>query len=90
MRIYELILVLKTSLSEAAKKKVIDNIKKILKDLKLVKEEEWGKKELTYKIRKETTGYYISLLLEGTAIPFGYEKKLLSEDILRYLLLRRK
>lgn len=90
MRIYELILILKTSLPEAGKKKVLDGIKKMLKDTK-IKEEEWGKKELTFKIKKETAGFYVSLVLDGEAIPLDFEKKLLeNEDILRHLLIRKK
>ncbi len=91
MRIYELILILKSSLSEAQRKKMIDGIKKLLKNIKIAKEEEWGKKDLTFKIRKETTGYYLSALLEGDLIPSDFEKKLLAEeDILRHLLIRKK
>lgn len=91
MRFYRLVIVLKTSLSETQRKKVVDTIKKWLKDLKIVKEEEWGKKDLAFKIKKETTGYFMSFLLEGKVIPSDIEKKLLiEEDVLRHLLIRRK
>lgn len=91
MRSYELILVTKTSLSDTVRKKLIDGIKTLLKDLKIVKENEIGQKSLAYKIKKESNGFYWDFALEGETIPFNFEKKLLENDnILRHLLLRTK
>lgn len=91
MRIYELALVLKSSLSQAKRKKAVDTIKSYLKDLKITKEEDIGEKSLSYKIKKEDTGYYMDFLFEGDSIPVDFEKKLLAnEGVLRHLLIRRK
>lgn len=91
MRSYELILVIKTSLTEALRKKLITAIKALLKDLKIVKENEVGQKGLAYKIKRETNGFYFDFVLEGETIPSDFEKKLLeNENILRHLLLRTK
>lgn len=91
MRIYELILVLRASLSETEKKKVLDNIKKLLKDLKITKEDEWGKKELAFKIKKEKEGNYLALSFEGESLPANFGGKILAEEnILRHLLIRIK
>lgn len=91
MRAYELILVAKTSLTEALRKKLIAGVKVLLKDLKIVKENEIGKKALAYKIKKETNGFYFDFVLEGETIPSDFEKKLLeNENILRHLVLRTK
>jgi len=91
MRSYELILILKTSLSVADKKKTIDDLKKLLKGFKFTKEEDWGKKEFTFSIKKEKEGQYMSFQLEGDVIPADFEKKLAVEDsILRSLLIRGK
>lgn len=91
MRIYELALVLKSSLSQVKRKKAVDTIKSLLKDLKITKEEDVGEKQLAYKIKKENTGYYLDFLFEGESIPMDFEKKLLAnEDVLRHLLIRRK
>lgn len=91
MRIYELALVLKSSLSQVKRKKAVDTIKSLLKDLKITKEEDVGEKQLSYKIKKENTGYYLDFLFEGESIPMDFEKKLLAnEDVLRHLLIRRK
>jgi ribosomal protein S6 len=91
MRSYELILVVKTSLTEALRKKLIVGVKTLLKDLKIVKENEVGQKALAYKIKRETNGYYFDFILEGEAVPSDFDKKLLENDnVLRYLLLRTR
>ncbi|MDP3940936.1 MAG: 30S ribosomal protein S6 [bacterium] len=92
MRIYELVLVLKTSLSDAQRKKLLDQVKDMLKGVKIGKEDEWGQKPLAYKIRRELAGFYHILHLESeTGIEKGFEKKLVaSEDVLRHLLIRKK
>ena len=91
MRIYELALVLESSLSQAKRKKTVDTIKSSLKDLKITKEEDIGEKPLSYKIKKQDTGYYLDLLFEGECVPLEFEKKLLTnENVLRHLLIRRK
>ncbi|MEK7534762.1 MAG: 30S ribosomal protein S6 [Patescibacteria group bacterium] len=91
MRVYELALVLRSSFSQVQRKKVVDAIKNLLKDLKVTKETEIGEKPLSYKIKKEDTGYYMDFLFEGNSIPMEFEKKLLAnEDVLRHLLIRKK
>ena len=92
MRAYELVLILKASLSETQQKKLIDTIKQWLKDVKVVEVEEWGKKSLAYPIKKEVSGIFFDWSLEAKeTIPQDFEKKLLAnEDVLRHLLIRRK
>lgn len=91
MRNYQLVLVLKTTLSEANRKKFIETIKSWIGDAKFSKEEEWGEKTLAYFIKKEKLGFYLNFLLESTKIPVDFEKKLFaSENVLRHLLLKVK
>lgn len=91
MRAYELILVTKTSLTDTLRKKLIVSVKSLLKDLKIVKENEVGQKALAYRIKREANGFYFDFALEGETVPMDFEKKLLENDnILRHLLLRRK
>ena len=92
MRTYELVLVMKPSLSEADRKKVLESVKGLMKDVKVAKEEDWGQKPLSYKIKKELAGYYVQLHLESeTGIGEGVETKILNNDsVLRHLLLRTK
>jgi len=92
MRIYELALVLKPSLSAIQRKKVVSIIKSSLKELKLIEEKEIGERPLNYKIKKETIGYYMDFVFEGDSpVSLDFEKKLLNdENVLRHLLVRRK
>lgn len=91
MRIYDLVLVIKSSLSEAQRKKLVETIKSWLKEAKITKEEEWGQKVLSYKIKKESAGFYFLYSLEMDNIPSDFEKKLLgNEGVLRHLLIRRR
>lgn len=91
MRSYELILIGKGSLSDALRKKLITSVKSLLKDLKVVKENEVGMKSLAYKIKREVNGFYWDFVFQGENIPADFEKKLLENDnILRHLLLRTK
>ena len=91
MRYYELVLVLKTSLSETQQKKIIDSIKSLLKPVKIIKEDLLGQKPLSYPIKKEIAGVYVDWSFEMESIPSDFEKKLLvNESVLRHLLIRKK
>lgn len=91
MRKYELVVVLKSSLKEADRKKIVDTIKTELKDAKEIAVNEWGQKPLAYNIKKEFSGFYIQFKFDIENIPAGFEQKLFTnEEILRHLLLRTK
>ena len=90
MRNYELVLVLKTRLSEADRKKILSGLKDLLKGFKVSKEEDMGQKPLSYPIKKEVAGYFSSLDFESeNPVPEDFEKKLFgNDDVLRHLLIR--
>lgn len=92
MRLYDLVVILKASLSEAQRKKLIDTIKSWFKDGKVTKEESWGQKVLSYKIKKEDSGFYVLLSLESeVGASSDFEKKIFqNESVLRHLLIRKK
>jgi len=92
MRLYELVLVSKTSLSDAERKKLMDQVKDWMGDVKIKSTDEWGQKPLAYAIKKENAGVYTKMILEGEgAIPVDFETRLLrSDSVLRHLLLRTK
>ncbi len=91
MRNYELVLVLRPALKEADKKKLLDTVKGWIGGLKITKEEDLGTKTLAYPIKKETSGLYIDLILEGENVPLDLEKRVNANDnIIRHLLLRTK
>lgn len=93
MRLYELALVLRPSLSDKERKEVIDSVKTLFSDVaKVTKEDDLGQKPLAYKIKKESAGYYYIMQLESeTGIKPEFEKSLYAQDsILRHLLIRKK
>ena len=92
MRHYELVLVVRPTLAEANRKKLVESVKALLKGVKVTVENDWGSKALAYPIKKELTGYYFDFILETEdGITADFEKKLLNnEDLLRHLLIRTK
>ena len=86
---YELIVIYPTTENEiGAEKQIGDKCKK--RALKVVEVDKWGTKTLAYEIKKQTRGYYLRLILEGTAENIHLlEKDLQMEDkLLRFLLIR--
>lgn len=83
---------MKSSLSEADRKKFLATVKEWLKDAKITKEEDWGQKPLAYKIKHELAGFYHMMHLSTEkGIATDFEKRLLAHDnVLRHLLLRKK
>lgn len=91
MRTYELVVIASSNLSEVARKKLLDTVKVWLKEVKIVKEEDWGSKALAYRIKGQLQGHYYDLHLEAETVPADFEKRLLdSDEVLRHLLLRVK
>jgi small subunit ribosomal protein S6 len=92
MRLYELVLVLRPSLKEADRKKLLETVKGFLTDVKFTKEEDWGQKPLAYPIKKENAGFYVQWKFESeVGVPAGFETRLIrNDDVLRHLLLRTK
>ncbi len=93
MQKYELAIVLDGKVTSAKKKKVEEAIEKMVSEVKgkVGKVEDWGEKDLTYKIGKSTTGNYLFFPLElDTKEVLGLGTKLKTEkDILRHLLIRK-
>ena len=90
---YELMLILKSSTPEGEAKKILESLKKSIKDSgKLTEEKNLGKKQLTYPIRRENEGSYYLLTFESDAKPFTsmIGKLRLNEFILRHLLVARE
>lgn len=88
---YNLTLVLRSTLKEAERKKLVESVKALLKSAK-IKENEWGQKALSYPIKKEVSGFYLNWVVDSEkVIPADFEKKLINNDsVLRHLLLRSK
>ncbi len=91
MRTYELVVVIKPTVKEPERKKLLEQVKEWLGEVKITKQNDWGQKALAYPIKKEDAGHYSQLFLEGETVPAGFETKLIqSTSILRHLLIRTK
>lgn len=90
MRNYSLTLVLRQSLNEGSRKKLLETVKDFVKGAKFTKEDSWGEKQLAYPIKRELSGFYQNFLFEiEGSLPADLEKRInANEDILRHLLLR--
>ncbi len=91
MRSYQLVVVLKTTLSEANRKKFVETVKSWIGDAKFTKEEEWGEKVLAYVIKREKSGFFQNFVFElKDDLAKDLEKKITASDnVLRHLLLRQ-
>lgn len=104
MRTYELTLVLRPSVKEADRKKLLETVKGWLGKVTIAKENDWGQKALAYPIKKEDSGHYVMWELEAEdpkvlakekhiagGLPEDFEQRILRTDsIIRHLLLRTK
>jgi small subunit ribosomal protein S6 len=90
MKNYELTLVLPGKATAAKKKAVVERVEKLVKvsDGKVTSSEDWGEKDLAYKIKKHDSGIYLyfDLELSPLAVKNISDKVKLDDDIIRYLL----
>lgn len=93
MNKYELTLVLDGKVGAATKKKVVENLEKIVSLFKgaVKNSKEMGVKELAYKIGKSETGLYLfyELELNSKGVKALNDKMRVSQDLIRYLLIRK-
>lgn len=93
MNKYELTLVLDGKAGAAKKKKVMENLDKVLKLFKgaIAESKEWGVKELAYKIGKSETGLYLYFELElpANGVKALNDKLRTDPDLIRFLLIRK-
>jgi len=89
MRRYETIFILRPDLGESAQKDAIKRFEGIIAATSgdLVETDEWGFRELAYRINGERRGYYVRLDYGGSGATMNeVERNLkLSDNVLRYL-----
>ena len=91
MKNYEIMFIVRPTLSEDEVKKVVDNFKKIITDngSKVTEVKEMGQRELAYEIKKFKSGYYFVLEVEANddkAIKEFDRLALISNDVIRHLI----
>ncbi len=94
MNKYELTVVIDGKSSVAKKKTVKANVEKLIKVSKgkIIKEDDWGTKDLAYTIDKSDSGifFYYDLELGSEGVKNIPQKLKLEEDVIRYLLVRKE
>ncbi len=91
MREYEIMFIVRPTLSEEDTKKVIENFKNVLTNhgATITGETDMGQRELAYEIKKCKSGYYYVLTLsanDDTAIKEFDRLALISNDVIRHLI----
>lgn len=92
MPFYETVFIARQDLTEAQVKELTDGYTKIITDggVKIHKIENWGLRNLAYKINKNRRGHYV-LIESDTPAPALHEVERtmrLNEDILRFMSIR--
>lgn len=86
---YELVVIYPTTENEVgAEKQINEKCKK--HGLKVVETDKWGTKTMAYEIKKQTRGYYLKLVIEGSSEAIKLlEKDLQMDDkMLRFLIVK--
>jgi small subunit ribosomal protein S6 len=94
IRQYELTYLVPGSLSSSEVSTINEAVLKLLKkhSIKLLSQEDWGKKDLAYPIKfkskKNYEGFYTHMMLEGDSLKIGkFEKGLyLIQEVIRHLI----
>ncbi len=88
---YELMAILDPSKTEKEQEKLLDEIKKLFDHgLEFVEEDIWGIREMAYKMKGFTSGYYavINFEGEGTDLPKINKEMRLLPGLVRYVILK--
>ncbi|MBR1718484.1 MAG: 30S ribosomal protein S6 [Bacilli bacterium] len=91
MRKYEIMFIVKPTLSEDETKKVVENFGKVLTDngAKITEQKEMGQRELAYEIKKFKSGYYYLYFVEASnddAVNEFDRLAGISSDVIRHLI----
>jgi small subunit ribosomal protein S6 len=94
MPIYETLTILHPDLAEARVKEVLIWMQQLVENGqgKVLQVEEWGMRDLAYRIQKQRRGYYVRLEYEATPAALQELERnfRLSEDVIRFLSIVRK
>ena len=91
MKKYEVAVVASGKLTDEERAAVIEQIKGYITKYNgtVTDVEEWGKRRLTYEIRKEIEGYYYFIQVEAEpemAVALEKDLRIMTENVLRYLI----
>lgn len=92
-RQYETTYILHPELDDAERTKVKDRVKAIIEDQfggEILKVDEWGRRPLAYKIRKEDFGYYVLTRYQSSADTIAELERILriTDPVIKFLTVR--
>ena len=94
MNCYEHTFITKQDLSDSQLKKLVNKYEEIIKKNsgKVLKTEEWGLRNLTFRIKNNKKGFYFHIKFEGTGktIEELEKEENIDESLIRYLSVRVK
>ena len=89
---YESMLIARQDLGQAQVNDIVASLSEVIKNEggEVVNVDNWGLKNLAYRIKKNRKGYYVVLNISATANAiFEYERLVrLNEDIIRYMTIK--
>lgn len=92
MPYYESILIARQDLSSTQVSDLADNLTEVLSSggAKVTKRENWGLKNLAYRMKKNRKGHYVLLNIDGKAeAVHEFERQMrINEDVLRYMTIK--
>lgn len=92
LRNYQSVLILKPDLDEAQVEQSIEKITSVIKKFggSILKLDNWGKKRLAYRVKKNKFGYYLNIYhtCEQGGVPDLEKEYQLYELIIKYLVIR--
>ena len=94
MESYECMLILNPDLKEEEVEKLIEKVKEMVdkEGGKFEKYDQWGRKRLSYEIKKNTEGFYLLIEFKGGTKVIGALKRdfKLTDSILRHMITKRE
>jgi len=89
---YEVMFIVKSTLSDEDIKKTVDDLQKLInkKPSKVVEMKEMGRKKLAYPINKEVSGHYYVMEVEADHETISeFDRKVsINENVLRHLIIK--
>ena len=91
---YEIMFIVKATLDDAAQKKYVNEVQKLITDNKgkVIEFKEIGRKKLAYPINDEVSGFYYLMNAEASSETIKeFDRKLkINENIIRHLILKKE
>jgi len=89
---YEIMYIIRPTLEDADREALIEKMNRLFTDnnSEVIKKDEWGARQLAYKIDKHAKGYYVVLNVNATQEARAEFERVvnLQENIIRYIMIK--